>query len=418
MDLTAILETIGDSGTVVLGALLIGLMFGVFAQRSRFCLRAAVVEFSRGAIGPKMAVWLIAFSAAILGTQILINAGVLDVSASRQLGSAGSLSGAIIGGLMFGVGMVLTRGCPGRLLVLSAIGNLRALLSGLIFVVAAQASLRGVLAPLREDLAGLWVIEAPSNTNALTLAGFDSEVGLMIALGFMGLAIYFAARSRVSAWAWAGGLGVGATIALGWLFTYSLSYQAWEPVTVKSLSFTGPSADAFMLILTSDGSALDFDIGLVPGVFLGAFLAALVCRDLKLEGFSGGYAMRRYILGALLMGFGGMLAGGCAIGAGVTGGSVFAVTAWTALCCMWAGAALADVVVDRRGLILRDQAADTENAAVSAVAQRGWSFLPAWLRLQAVRRSSAEAGTALDRSGDVIAPAGVTGRRPARSDPP
>lgn len=45
--------------------------------------------------------------------------------------------------------------------------------------------------------------------------------------------------------------------------------------------------------------------------------------------------MRNAMIGAALMGFGGMLAGGCAIGAGVTDGSIFAGTAWLALYSMW-----------------------------------------------------------------------------------
>jgi len=38
------------------------------------------------------------------------------------------------------------------------------------------------------------------------------------------------------------------------------------------------------------------------------------------------------------MGFGSMLAGGCAVGAGMSGGAIFALTAWVALAFMWVGA--------------------------------------------------------------------------------
>jgi hypothetical protein len=44
---------------------------------------------------------------------------------------------------MFGMGMILARGCSSRLLVLAAQGNLRALLSGLVFAVTAQSALTG-----------------------------------------------------------------------------------------------------------------------------------------------------------------------------------------------------------------------------------------------------------------------------------
>jgi uncharacterized membrane protein YedE/YeeE len=348
MDMTWAIDALGEPATFVCVGLLAGMLFGLCAQRSRFCLRAAVVEFSRGTIGEKTAVWLIAFSAAVLGTQGLAWSGLLDVSDARQLASAGSLSGAIIGGLMFGAGMILTRGCPGRLLVLAANGNLRALLAGLVFAVVAQASLRGVLAPARDSLAGLWVVSTPSVQNALTFAGLDTAWGVGLGAVFMAGAVLIALRARLSAWAWIGGLGVGAAVALGWLFTYSLSTQAFDPVTVESLSFTGPSADTLMLLLSPGAVALDFDVGMVPGVVLGSFVAALIGREIKLESFTAGYAVPRYIVGAVLLAFGGMLAGGCAIGAGVSGGAVFALTAWTALVFMWVGAAVTDLVVDRR----------------------------------------------------------------------
>jgi len=113
------------------------------------------------------------------------------------------------------------------------------------------------------------------------------------------------------------------------------------------MSFSGPSADVLMFVLSPPGEALDFDIGLVPGVFLGSFLAAWAAGELKLEGFQGGHAMRRYVAGAIMMGFGAMLAGGCAVGAGITGGSIFAVTAWVALVGIWASAGITDYLVDR-----------------------------------------------------------------------
>lgn len=88
-------------------------------------------------------------------------------------------------------------------------------------------------------------------------------------------------------------------------------------------------------------------MGLIPGVFLGAFLAAALSGDLKLEGFQGGASMRRYIAGAVCMGFGGMLAGGCAVGAGLSGAAVFTATSWVTLAGIWIAAALTDRLVDQ-----------------------------------------------------------------------
>jgi uncharacterized membrane protein YedE/YeeE len=72
--------------------------------------------------------------------------------------------------------------------------------------------------------------------------------------------------------------------------------------------------------------------------------------------------MSRYIIGAVFMGFGSMLAGGCAVGAGMTGGAIFAVTAWLTLGGMWIGGGAADYLLDRP----RQARVEAPNAPVAA----------------------------------------------------
>jgi uncharacterized membrane protein YedE/YeeE len=347
MDFEYLIDQFGETGTTALGGLVLGVLFGAFAQRSQFCLRAAVVEFWRGQIGSKVAIWLLTFSAAVAGTQALISSGNLDISDSRMLASYGSLSGAVLGGLLFGSGMVLARGCGARLLVLAATGNLRALFSGLLFAAVAQASLRGILAPARDNLAGLWLLHDDGGLELISFLGWGNMTGIYIGLACMAVAVFYGVRNRLSVWAWLGSVGVGSMVVGGWWFTYHMSYQTFSPTQVESMTFTGPSADTLMYFLTPGGAALDFDVGLVPGVFLGSFLAAFFSRTLQLQGFQDGRSMVRYIFGAVFMGMGGMLAGGCAVGAGLTGGSAFSITAWVALASMWAGAGFTDALVDR-----------------------------------------------------------------------
>ena len=347
MDLTLLSDRLGDKFTLMIGGAVIGALFGAFAQQSRFCLRAAAVEFSRGHIGGKLAIWLIVFTTAIAGTMLISWQGLFGASEARQLASPQSLSGAAIGGLMFGAGMVLARGCSSRLLVLSATGNLRALLSGLVFAVVAQASLHGFLSPLREALASPFTTLSIGSNDLLVLSGVPASLaGYLVAFG-LAASLALALWRKVSPWQAFSALAVGACIPLAWWFTNAMASIAFEPVQLEALSFTGPSADTLMLFLSRPGSMIDFDVGLVPGVFIGAFLAALVTGELELQGFEGGVSMRRYLSGAALMGFGGMLAGGCAVGAGVTGASIFALTAWVTLFAIWIAASLTDWLVDR-----------------------------------------------------------------------
>lgn len=347
MSLASLIESWGDGAVLAMAGLAIGLAFGAFAQRSTFCFRAAAIETSRGQFGSRFAIWLIAFAAAIALTQGLIVAGFLDVKEARQLTGQGSVSGAVIGGLMFGVGMIMARGCASRLLVLAATGNLRALVNGLILTLVAQASLRGALSPAREAIGGWWTIEGGSVRNLLEWSGFGHGAGLMLGLVLLAGGVVLAKRNQIGLWTGLGTFGVGAMIAASWLVTYVISQISFEPVTVKSISFTGPSADTLMGLINSPSIPLGFDVGLVPGVFLGSLVAAVLSRTFHIEGFHGGTCMIRYIAGAALMGFGSMLAGGCAVGAAVTGTSVFALTGVLALASMWAGGAVTDWLLDR-----------------------------------------------------------------------
>lgn len=345
----ALLSSLGEMWGVTVAGALVGVFFGFFAHRSRFCLRSAVIEFARGTREGKLAVWLFTFSTAVLLTQALILAGALDVRDARQLAMRGSLSGAAIGGAMFGAGMILARGCASRLLVLAAQGNLRALLSGLVFAVTAQSALSGLLSPLRLAISGWWTVEGGSARDLLVITGWGHVGGLLFGAVWLAAALVWAWRQRLRFWGWFGAVGVGAMVGLAWWLTYAMSRTAFDLVVpIQSLSFTGPAADTLMLVLSPPGQPLKFDLGLVPGVAAGAFISAALWRELKLEGFQGGQSMRRYIAGALLMGFGGMLAGGCAVGAGVSGAAVFTVTSWVTLSTIWGAAALTDWLVDRR----------------------------------------------------------------------
>ncbi len=132
MDILALVEWLGEGPAGAHLGLTTGVLFGVAAQRSSFCPRAATVEFARGHLGPKVSVWLLTFSTAMVWVQMASLTGLFRPEDARIMAVPGSWSRAVLGGLIFGVGMVL-----------AATGNLRSVVSGLIFAVAAQMSLSG-----------------------------------------------------------------------------------------------------------------------------------------------------------------------------------------------------------------------------------------------------------------------------------
>lgn len=360
MDYTALFDQFSSGEISAIIGLMTGVTFGIFAQQSRFCLRAACVEFWRGKAGPKFAIWLLTFGAAMLGTQYFIEMGLIDTGQIRQLNNTGSMSGAIIGGLMFGAGMVLAGGCASRLLVLSATGNMRTMVAGLVVTIVAQASLTGGLSPLREEISSWWLVDGNARGFAHLLPPYG---GLLMGGAFLLFALWFARRHEVSQWWGIAAVMTGLSVAAAWLLNSLHAANSFDIIAVKSISFTGPSADTLMGLINQPSLPLSFDVGLVPGVFAGSLLAALVTREFKWQKFTNDSGFTRFFVGAALMGFGSMLAGGCAVGAGVSGGVILVITAWVALFSMWLGAGVTDWIVDRK--------ADEAREAAEAAAEEG-----------------------------------------------
>jgi uncharacterized membrane protein YedE/YeeE len=343
VDLASLLETWGDAHVLATAGASVGLLFGLAAQRTRFCARAAVIESCEGQLGPRFAVWWLGFSACLLSVQALVLLGGLQPQTSRFIAPMGSLSGAILGGLFFGAGMVMTRGCAGRLLILSASGNLRAVIAALVFAVAVQASMAGWLAPARLIMVGWWQIDGGPGRDLLQITGIGHRGGFVLAALAFASGLYFFFKTHAQRWALAlGAITVGLTIAAGWGLTQAIASQSFEAVQIQSISFSSASAEFLMRILsTGTAPRFGFDAGLLPATFLGAWVGAVVGGDFKWQGFQVENKLGHYLTGALMMGLGAVMAGGCTVGAGMSGGAVFSLTAWLTLIAIWLGACMA-----------------------------------------------------------------------------
>ncbi|MGB3391804.1 MAG: YeeE/YedE thiosulfate transporter family protein [Pseudaminobacter sp.] len=348
MDLVPVIDMIGESGTALLGGVVLGALFGFFAQRTAFCTRSAVLDLTRRRGLSALAIWFIGFAVAMLGVQLLLAGGDLDVAETRFFSTAQSLSGALIGGLVFGIGMVLARGCVSRLLVLGASGNLRAIFTVAVIGLVGLGTYDGVLVPLRDGIGGLWNTAAIGGNDLLAHAALPQTAGVWLGAILALAALTLAIVTRLPVWKAVGAAIVGLTIVGGWYFTYTLSTQVFEPIQAESLSFIRPLATTGAL--AGGASSFGLDQGLLIGTILGAFAAALAFGTFRIATFSeaGAPSIVRYAIGGVLMGFGGILAVGCTIGAGLTGGSVLAVSSLTGLAAMIAGAAIADRVIDGR----------------------------------------------------------------------
>lgn len=330
-----------ESGSVNLplwGGLVLGVLLGVVLQRSSFCARAALADAFDGKDKGRLRAFVLAMAVTLLGTQLLVGYGLVNVSGTPYLRAGVPLLGLLAGGVLFGAGMMLAGGCPSRLIVRSAQGQGAALLTWLVFVLAIMASLEGVLAPVRELLTGPSV-QLPAASLPALLGGVPAWAVTAAVLVLMALFLFTAPKG--SAWrGWRlplGGALVGLLVAASWYVSVA-GADEFETPAATSLAFVAPAQDFLRFVtMTRLGFGLKFGAASVLGVFVGAFASALLARQFSWA-VPTGAQMLRNLAGGVLMALGGILAMGCTIGQGMAGVATLSVSSLLAVAAMVLGA--------------------------------------------------------------------------------
>ena len=308
--------------------------------------------------------YALALGVAVVATQCLAGGGAVDLGKSVYLQPSFSVPLMFVGGLLFGYGMVLANGCGSRALVLLGRGNLRSFVVVIVLGIAAQMTLRGLIAPVRVGL-----LQASMTKPAIlslpallsTFGGGEALARTFAAAGISAVLIIFAFVHAPFRRAWgqiAAGIAVGLLVTAGWFATGYLGADDFNPAAVTSLTFISPIADTVQYAMLSTGLTLNFGIAMVAGVFAGSLVTALATRRFHWEGYTSPRHMLRSIGGAALMGSGGAMAYGCSVGQGLTGLSTLALGSFIA-----AGGILLGSAAGLRG-VLRVRPLQAQNATL------------------------------------------------------
>ncbi|QAU40830.1 YeeE/YedE family protein [Bradyrhizobium guangdongense] len=322
---------------VLLAGLVIGLVYGSVGLLSGFCLMSSMRGWLGQGDGRLVRSYALALAVAIAASQFLAGEGMVDLGKSIYLQPTFSMPVLFLGGLLFGYGMVLSNGCGSRALVLLGRGNLRSFVVVIVLAIAAQMTLKGLIAPARIALVQATQATVSMNTlpSLLATLGLTEALSRMLAAAVIVLAlILFAfahAGFRRSPGQIAAGVVVGLLVAGGWYVTGYLGADDFNPVPVTSLTFIAPIADSLQYAMLSTGLTLNFGIATVGGVFAGSLATAVLTGRFHLEGYSSPRHMLRSAGGAALMGIGGVMAFGCSIGQGLTGMSTLAAGSFIAV---------------------------------------------------------------------------------------
>ncbi len=352
------------AATVAWLSFAVSFVLGAISARTQFCTLGAVSDIVNMNDWSRMRMWVLAMAVAIIGAQVLYAMGAIDLAKSFYTRPNVTWLAYIVGGLMFGIGMTLASGCGSRTLVRIGGGNVKSLVVFVFLGIAAYMTMKGLFAVWRVasidkvavDLAASGVMTQEFGSVFATMLGVSkkaAQIGMAaIVAGTMLVWVLMSNDFRRSLDGWLGGLGYGLAVVTGWFITAHIGFGENQDTlemmffgtnsrAAESLTFVAPIGYSLeLLMLWSDKSLIvTFGIASTVGMILGSFVYSIVFKRFRWEGFVNVDDTRNHIIGAMLMGAGGVLAMGCTIGQGVSGLSTLAVGSFLALAAMIIGCA-------------------------------------------------------------------------------
>jgi len=340
----------------------LSVVFGAITQRTHFCTMGAVADIVNIGDWTRMRMWAMAMGVAMIGFNAMVALGWVDAAHSIYGGPRVLWLSALVGGAMFGFGMVLASGCGSKTLVRIGGGNLKSLVVFIVLGVSAFATLKGITAVARVATVDSVAVTLTTGQDLPSLLAAGTGLAKPMLAAVLGLLI----GGALIAWALAraegrsadnllAGFGIGAVVVAVWWVTGRLGHVAEDPSTLQeafvatnsqrmeSLSFVAPVAFTldWLMFFSDKSKLLTVGIVSVAGVVTGSAAYALQSKRFRWEGFRDANDTANHLVGASLMGVGGVTALGCTIGQGLSGVSTLSLTSFVALAAIVLGAVAA-----------------------------------------------------------------------------
>ncbi|MCT9810825.1 YeeE/YedE family protein [Acidovorax sp. Be4] len=346
--------------TAVLAVIfLLAAILGFAMRESRFCTMGAISDVVYLQDWQRMRQWAMAVGVAMCGVTALVLWGGVAVGDTLYASAQLLWLSALVGGLLFGAGMVLASGCSARNLTRLGGGSLKALVVLIVMGLAAFGTLKGITAVARVR----WLDSVHLQFNTLALLPellaqasgwslFATRLGLGLGLGALLILIGLNPRNRVDRGVLLGGAIVGLCVTAAWWLGGHVAEIAEHPETlehmyattysgrIEAFSFVTPVAHTldWLLFFSDKNKVLTWGIASACGMVAGSWLHALWRRDFQWQGFANTQDLSRHLLGAALMGIGGVTAMGCTVGQGISAVSLLSLGSFIAITGIVAGA--------------------------------------------------------------------------------
>ena len=396
----------------------IAVIMGAVVNKTNFCTMGAVSDMVNMGDYGRFRAWLLAIAVALLGVTVLEYLGMVEVNTTFPPYRNGQLvfGENILGGLLFGIGMTFASGCGNKTLIRIGGGNLKSVLVFIIIALIAwyminpfpgsDQTLFSVLfydwiRPISVDLASQQDIGAviSADNSAVVRLVIGGLIGLLLLIVIFRSADFRSSRDNIL-----GGLVVGLVILAAWYTSSNISinadeelysmpdyYAEWDmlaesdegkpergsAVAAQSFTFINPIGQTYGFIQSGfDRAMISFGLVSALGVILGSLLWSLISRSFRLEWFANFKDFLMHLIGAILMGFGGVIAMGCTIGQGITGVSTLAIGSILTLFSIIFGSALT-MKIQYYKLVYEDEASFFKALVTSLVDMK---LLPSSLR--------------------------------------
>ena len=345
----------------------IALIMGAVVNKTNFCTMGAVSDWVNMGDTGRMRAWVLAIAVGVLGVMALEAAGMVNVTNTFPPYRQNNFPWLenVLGGLLFGIGMVYGSGCGNKTLVRIGGGNLKSIMVLIVIAVIAYYMINPFPGSDKTLYSTLFYPWTNPTAVALTtnqdlgamLFGDNATTGRMVMGAVIGgLLLVWAFKSadfRGSFDNILGGLVVGLAVLAAWYVTsnvmvnadgemmtmqgYMQSWDFYAPADAvkpastaalasQSFTFINPMGQTLGYAMNGfESSLLTFGIMALAGVILGSLLWSLVSRSFRIEWFASGRDFVNHLIGAILMGFGGVLAMGCTVGQAITGFSTLAL---------------------------------------------------------------------------------------------
>ena len=346
----------------------LGFILGFVVTKTNFCTMGAVSDWVNIGDLSRFKSWMLAAAIAILGVAILNYLSFFDINDSRipYRNSLLAWPRYIIGGLMFGIGMTYASGCGNKVLIRVGGGNLKSLVvlivAGIMAYVMTRTDFYGIIFhswmnPISLDLAQIGILDQSLPTIISSIFSINNSANFNLILGIivssiMIFVIFKSGKFIQNFDNVFSGITVGLVIVMAWLLTGGVTGQEWieandfldDPlpsVGMQSFTFINPMGETLIFAgNAADSYYLTFGVTALLAVITGAFFYSVLSNNFRIEWFLSKQDFIRHIIGAVLIGVGGVLAMGCTIGQGVTGISTLAIGSFITLIFIILGAAI------------------------------------------------------------------------------